>query len=229
MDLVLTLLAILVGTAAIFGIGHWSAIQANRDGKYSELRKQFWYQPTAFIAVWLLAWLFSLVTRDGRHISLIGNLTAATDAFEWLGFAKHTSWSEVGPTFVVIPFVVTVVVVYFQLIHKKHANLGQLPLAVLAAIPLSVANSLTEEILFRYIPVRGLSGQLAPIAVALLCAIAFGAPHYFGKPGKIPGVLMAGFLGYVMAWSVLDTGSLEWAWIIHFVQDVPIIAMLLML
>ena len=64
--------------------------------------------------------------------------------------------------------------------------------------------------------------------LAILCGVAFGIPHYFGNPGRIPGVLMAGFLGWIAGLSILETGGIAWAWGIHFAQDVPIILMLLL-
>jgi hypothetical protein len=39
---------------------------------------------------------------------------------------------------------------------------------------------------------------------------------------------MAGFLGLIAAQSIFDTSGIGWAWAIHFVQDVPIITMLLL-
>jgi hypothetical protein len=47
--------------------------------------------------------------------------------------------------------------------------------------------------------------------------------HYFGTPGKIPGVLLAGFLGWFLAKSIGETHGFFWAWLIHFLQDVVII------
>ena len=65
------------------------------------------------------------------------------------------------------------------------------------------------------------------LQLAIFSGLWFGVPHYFGTPGKIPGVLMAGFLGWIAAISILETGGIAVAWAIHFVQDVPIITMLL--
>ena len=143
----------------------------------------------------------------------------------WLGFEDNASWTEVGITFAIIPFIVTCVVVYFQVLKKKAWSIGQLGTALLVAIPFAITNALTEELIFRLIPIEGLA--LAPVALALISALAFGVPHYFGTPGKLVGIAMATFLGYVAACSIIETQGIGWAWLIHFVQDVPIIAMLL--
>ena len=63
--------------------------------------------------------------------------------------------------------------------------------------------------------------------VALVAAVVFGIPHWFGTPGQIPGLLLAGFMGWFLTLSVLQTGGLGWAWTIHLVQDVVIITLLM--
>ena len=60
--------------------------------------------------------------------------------------------------------------------------------------------------------------------IILISGILFGIPHYFGMPKGLLGVLMAGFLGWLLAISVLETHGLFLAWAVHFVQDVVIIA-----
>jgi hypothetical protein len=55
-----------------------------------------------------------------------------------------------------------------------------------------------------------------------LSALIFGIGHYFGSPGGIPGVLMAGYLGWFASKSIHETKGFFWAWMIHFVQDIII-------
>lgn len=52
----------------------------------------------------------------------------------------------------------------------------------------------------------------------------FGSVHFFGAPGGFLGVVMADALGYVLAKSLRETRALFWAWSIHCVLDVIIIA-----
>lgn len=174
----------------------------------------------------LLLWLTNRITSETNvDYFTLGNLTATSSLLDWLGFDKNSSWLEIGITFAIIPLIVTCIVVYFQVLKKKTWSFAKLGLAVTIAIPLSVTNSLTEELIFRIIPLEGL--PFAPIVLALIGAFAFGVPHYFGTPGKFIGVAMASFLGFVAACSVIETQGIGWAWLIHFVQDIPIIAMLL--
>ncbi|TLU55755.1 MAG: CPBP family intramembrane metalloprotease [Chlorobium sp.] len=60
----------------------------------------------------------------------------------------------------------------------------------------------------------------------LFSALLFGIPHYFGYPGKIPGVVLSGFLGWLLSLSVLQTGGIAWALALHFVQDLVIFTLL---
>jgi membrane protease YdiL (CAAX protease family) len=74
---------------------------------------------------------------------------------------------------------------------------------------------------------QGLSGLAAGGTIAILSGVLFGAPHWFGNPSRLPGVLMAGFLGWLMATSMIQTGGIAWAWGIHALQNVVILAILI--
>jgi hypothetical protein len=71
--------------------------------------------------------------------------------------------------------------------------------------------------------VSPLVGVLSVPIIILISGAVFGIPHYFGTPSGIIGVLMAGFLGWLLALSLVETQGLLLAWSIHFVQDVVII------
>ena len=53
-----------------------------------------------------------------------------------------------------------------------------------------------------------------------MVAAYFGILHFYGVPYGVVGVLLAGFLGWLLAKSMLETRGLFWAWFIHFWQDV---------
>ncbi|NUQ25067.1 MAG: hypothetical protein HUU34_14055 [Saprospiraceae bacterium] len=59
--------------------------------------------------------------------------------------------------------------------------------------------------------------------VCLWSAAIFGGIYYFGTPGGPLGLLMAGFLGWLLAKSLVETRGFGWAWSIHFLQDVVIL------
>lgn len=217
------LLWLSVGITALFLVGSKSTALATRFTN-PVISKQWIYQSITLVIALGLVFLNRITAGTSRDYLHPGELTAQSKMLDWLGF-EGSNWSEIGIVFTFIPLVVTIVVVYMQVLSKKRWNLLVLLKAVALAIPLAVMNSLTEELIFRIIPTEAL--PFTATGIAIVCSVAFGIPHYFGTPGKLIGVLMAGFLGYVAACSVVETQGIGWAWLIHFVQDVPIIAMLL--
>lgn len=71
-----------------------------------------------------------------------------------------------------------------------------------------------------------LKGSMKDSRIALASGLLFGAVHYFGTPGSIAGVLVAGFSGWVLAKSVLETKGIFWAWLTHCLQDVVVFSAL---
>lgn len=175
----------------------------------------------------ILLFINRIIHNDYRSALSFGYFEAPTQYFSWMGIPDGTRWNSAITTFLVFPLIATTIVVYLQILRAKQVKIGTVVKVLPAALLLSVFNSLTEEIIFRVIGIEGLSSTLSMGVLALLSGLWFGIPHYFGTPGKLPGVVMAGFLGWVAAISVLETGGIAAAWGIHFVQDVPIITMLL--
>lgn len=131
-------------------------------------------------------------------------------------------------SFAIIALAITTLVVYLQIVKGKQIDRALFVKSLFLAIPLSIMNSLTEELIFRVTTVQVLTGATSALNIAIISGLLFGIPHYFGNPGKIPGVVMAGFLGVIAAQSIFDTGGIGWAWAMHFLQDIPIITMLLL-
>ncbi len=73
------------------------------------------------------------------------------------------------------------------------------------------------------------AGIFSVSIVILISGVVFGAPHYFGMPSGVVGALMAGFLGWLLAMSLVETQGLFLAWTIHFVQDVVIITSMILM
>ena len=160
----------------------------------------------------------ALATSPNSSIYKLGDLTAPADNFIGASYGAFT----------LIAFAVTTLVVYLQVVRGKEIDKSLLIRFALIALPLSAMNALTEELIFRAAIMQSMIHVAGPATVVVLSGLLFGIPHYFGNPGKLPGVVMATFLGVIAAQSIFDTGGLGWAWIMHFVQDVPIITMLLL-
>lgn len=160
----------------------------------------------------------ALATSPNSSIYKIGDLSAPADNFIGASYGAFT----------LIAFAITTLVVYLQVVKGKSIDKSLLLKSLAFALPLSAMNALTEELIFRASLMQSIIHVAGPAVVALLAGLLFGIPHYFGNPGKFPGVLMATFLGVIAAQSIFDTGGLGWAWLMHFAQDIPIITMLLL-
>ncbi|HNF36385.1 MAG TPA: CPBP family intramembrane metalloprotease, partial [Anaerolineales bacterium] len=101
--------------------------------------------------------------------------------------------------------------------------------SLLWSIPFSVANAFSEEAIFRMGIVSPLFGVLSTSVILLLSGVIFGAPHYFGQPSGVVGAVMAGFLGWLLAMSLVETQGFLIAWAIHFAQDVVIITSMILM
>jgi membrane protease YdiL (CAAX protease family) len=174
---------------------------------------------------------YQLVTLGGAIVlSGLSLKFSPNDSIFKFGDLKAPANNFIGASylaFTVIAFAVTSLVVYLQLARSKHLNKTPLIRFALISIPLSAMNSLTEELIFRATILQSATHLASPMIIAILSGLLFGIPHNFGNPGKLPGVVMATFLGVMAAQSIFDTGGLGWAWIMHFVQDLPIITILL--
>lgn len=218
-----TVLLVLSGVSGLFVIGRFTQRFSNK----TLFIQQLIYQLMTFTMALILLQINRLIHDDYRSALSKGYFGAPTENFGWLGIKNGTLWNEAVITFLIFPLIFTTIVVYFQVVRNAKVTFKRIISVMPAAVLLSVFNSLTEEIIFRVIGIEGLSSVLSISVLAILSGVWFGIPHYFGTPGKIPGVLMAGFLGWIAAISIIETGGIAAAWGIHFVQDVPIITMLL--
>ncbi|WP_066758829.1 CPBP family intramembrane glutamic endopeptidase [Crocinitomix algicola] len=139
----------------------------------------------------------------------------------------HENWKNLGRNFAFIISMVTAALVYFQLIQPSNFNynhfLKLLPLSLIFAL----SNAFVEEMITRFGVVVVLQSLLGDKYIALISGFIFGFVHYWGNPGGVFGVIFAGFLGWFLAKSILETKGVFWAWLIHFLQDIIIISALL--
>ena len=193
----------------------------------SRLKTQWIYQLITLAGAAVLS-IATVLVNGGMQITFWGNQKAAAGSMLWLGFTSTDNWQTVGLAMALIPAIGTTVVVGIQILKGTKPSWNLLPKAILLGLPLALMNSFTEELIFRFIPVTLLTGVVASATIAIISGLSFGIPHYFGSPGKIIGVAMAGFLGWVMANAMIETNGFATSWFIHFVQDIPIIAMMLL-
>ena len=91
---------------------------------------------------------------------------------------------------------------------------------------LASTNPFNEEFGFRNVPLALLPPLVGRSQALLLTGSLFGLAHYYGNPPGASGVLLAGFLGILLAKSMVETGGSRWAWTIHWLQDVVIFSFL---
>ncbi len=141
--------------------------------------------------------------------------------------SENETWVHIGITFTVIITGVTTIVVGLTQFDAVSFNPELLLLSPWIVV-FAASNALVEEGIFRLGVVVSLVGYLAPAHIALVSGIIFGGVHYFGvAPQGFAGLLLAGFIGWFLAKSVLETHGLFWAWTIHFVQDLVLFSFIL--
>lgn len=133
-----------------------------------------------------------------------------------------SNWYTLGPAIAVAFTIGSVVMMSFG-VSAQNGKMNDhffrlLPLVFL----FSATNAWTEEVISRFVLISGLYGKIKPNAICWISATIFGLPHFFGTPSGVFGVFMSGLLGWILAKSVLETRSMGWALLIHFLQDLVI-------
>jgi membrane protease YdiL (CAAX protease family) len=165
--------------------------------------------------------LVKVMAGDLRYLK-IGDMGARSRPIKLLGIKETETWKSVGATFAVIISLMTGLFLFFASKNSLTAiSLQSWIMAFGLSIPLACSNAFVEEVITRWAIVESMAGRYVHYAPWLSAAI-FGSVHYFGTPGGLIGSMMAGFLGWLLARSIQDTGGIGWAWFIHFLQDVLI-------
>ncbi len=167
-----------------------------------------------------------VLKRDRRVFYLAkGDPGAPAVPVRWMGVGEGARWSTLGP---ILSLAITGGTLAF-LVLSGTPSLDALTRAI-PAIPVVLAcaalNAFSEEVTYK---AGFLSELLEPVGArnALrMVAAFFGLAHFYGVPYGIVGVVLAWFLGWILARSMLETRGLWWAWWIHFLQDVAIFGFL---
>lgn len=187
------------------------------DGR---LRHQLTTLPLALLVVLAVR----LLVPGGARFFRVGRLDASVEPVRLIGLvpAPHETWRHVGRSFALVLTAVTAVVVGLQVLAGAEVDLGRALRMAPWTLLLSITNAFVEETITRFGVVAPLIDRIGPRPTYLASGALFGAAHYAGVPGGWPGVLVAGFLGWLLAKSVGETGGLGWAWFLHLLQDLVI-------
>jgi membrane protease YdiL (CAAX protease family) len=208
------------GVLAFLGLG----LSVNR----SDVSTLFRYQFICLGISSLVVIAIRIITKQKLEFLRLGEWKAPAQEIKLLGVKAGESWLRVGGTFAFVVSIATAAFMYFGF-SGTFAGISSITwfTALGLALPLSIMNSLNEELVTRWSVVEGLSRtkyfRLAPA----ISATIFGTAHYFGTPGGLVGVLMAGFLGWLLSRSIQDARGIGWAWLIHCIQDVIILTVLI--
>jgi hypothetical protein len=225
----LVLLALLAGLWLVDQLGVAGRVQALFPAGTAPFTRQFLGEQGGRLALTLLMiaalWL---IFGDRRAFFLsAGDLNATAAPIRWLGITEPVAWSRLAPIAGVLISLGTLLFVWLGARPTGAQFRGALPLLP-AVLLIAALNAFHETIVYRASLLAGLEPAVGAAAALLMAALWFGAGHYYGVPNGVIGVVMAGFLGWFLGRSVLETRGIVWAWGIHWLQDVVIFFFLAM-
>ena len=166
--------------------------------------------------------------RSLRDIYLVkGEVSAMAEPSRFLGMNKPEPWTRIGSVFLVI---FSAGMVAFMLLSARPSVdvlIRVLPLVLIAAV-IAVMNGFNEEFTLRAAPLSELVTAVGKDQALIMTTVFFGLGHFYGVPPNLVGVALAGFLGWFLGKSILETRGFFWAWFIHFVQDIFVFTFLAM-
>ncbi|HSJ87511.1 MAG TPA: CPBP family intramembrane glutamic endopeptidase, partial [Anaerolineales bacterium] len=173
----------------------------------------------------IIAALFILKKHPSSFVLVKGDVDAPAAAVRPLGIKAGEPWNRIGRNFAVILSSGTLA--FLILAGRPPLDIVMRALPFLPAVLLAAAlNAFNEEMTYKASFLSVLENVVGKHQALWLMAVYFGIGHYYGIPYGVIGVLMAGFLGWFLGKSMLETRGLWWAWFIHFWQDVLIFAFL---
>lgn len=217
---------VVLGAMALILTGRWAAGHT-QSARNPVIALNLRYQPIALaIGIVAVGCLALLVPEHANYLA-VGDWSAPASGMGWLGVADGDSWASLGLTFLVIATLATTLTVWLQVGRRSRVTAAALLRALPVGAAFAVVNALAEELLFRITLTQSLSGVVSSGTIAIISAVLFALPHWFGNPGRLPGMVLAGFLGWFLALSVVQTGGLGWALVIHGTLDVVIFTILI--
>ena len=176
------------------------------------------------VTLLIIAALFILMKTRTAFFLVMGDTSAEVEPVKWLGI-KNEHWNTLGRNFAVIISLGTLT--FLVLASRPPLDIVVRAMPFLPAVLLAAAlNAFNEEMTYKASFLSVLENVVGKNQALWLMAAYFGIGHYYGVPYGVIGVLMAGFLGWFLGKSMLETRGLWWAWFIHFWQDVLIFAFL---
>lgn len=169
--------------------------------------------------------LFILKKTRSAFFLVKGDTSAPLEPVRWLGIKEGETWNKAGWIFAVVISLGTLT--FLVLAGHPSLNIVVRALPFLPAVLLAaMLNAFNEEMTYKASFLSVLEGAVGKQQALWLMAAYFGIGHFYGIPYGVIGVLMAGFLGWLLGKSMLETRGFWWAWFIHFLQDMIIFVFL---
>ena len=173
----------------------------------------------------VIAFLFLLKRQRQRFFLARGDLSAPVEPVRWLAIGPGVRWNRLGLQFAVYLSLGTLA--FLVIAGRPPLDIVVRALPFLPTVLLAAAlNAFNEEVTYKASFLSVLEDVVGKQQSLWLLAAYFGILHYYGIPYGVVGVLLAGFLGWFLGKSMLETRGLFWAWFLHFLQDVWIFAFL---
>lgn len=157
-----------------------------------------------------------------------GDTSAAASQVKIFGIDEGTSWKKLGKW---LAFLISLGTLAFLLTAGLPTKESLLK-ALLPYFPLvlvfSVTNAFGEELIYRAAWLAPLYPIVGKTQSMWMMAFYFGVAHFYGVPYGIVGVIMSGFLGWILTKAMLETKGFFWPWFIHFCQDVMIFSFIIL-
>ena len=178
-----------------------------------------------WVTLAIIAVLFLLKKYASEFFLVRGDVSAPAEPVKWLGIKEGERWIKLGRNFAII--ISSGTLAFLVLAGRPPLDIVVRALPFLPAVLLAaVLNAFNEEVTYKASFLSVLEDVVGKHQALWLMAAYFGIGHFYGVPYGVIGVLMAGFLGWFLGKSMLETRGLWWAWFIHFWQDVLIFAFL---
>jgi membrane protease YdiL (CAAX protease family) len=169
--------------------------------------------------------LFIMKKRQDAFFLIKGDMGAEAEPVRLLDIKPGERWNKLGRNFAII--ISSGTLAFLVLAGRPPLDIAIRALPFLPAVFIAAAlNAFNEEMTYKASFLSVLEGVVGKHQALWLMAAYFGIGHFYGIPYGVIGILMAGFLGWFLGKSMLETRGLGWAWLIHFVQDVLIFAFL---
>lgn len=177
------------------------------------------------VTLLIIAALLVIRKRASAFFMVKGDTSAAVEPVGWLGIKRGERWNILGRNAAILISLGTLT--FLILAGRPPLDIVARALPFLPAVLLAaVLNAFNEEMTYKASFLSVLEDVVGQNQALWLMAAYFGIGHFYGVPYGVIGVIMAGFLGWFLGKSMLETRGLWWAWFIHFWQDVLIFAFL---